>query len=434
MHHDKLKICILAPDSYQAYVPGGNEIIGGVEFQSSTMAKALARNQNFDVSALVWKRKGRTVCKIDGVNIIPCIPDPNASFLYRNVTRTATMVTRTSRFPWISSTGFKPSLIWRLPLATIMQLYLNYTSTLSRPAQYNAQYAQIDGDIYLCFGMAAVTTDMIATGQKTGKKTILMISSDEEVSTRYLADSNEAPLGGESKLAWYQSLQHADAIVAQQVYQRDMLKQHFNRNAHVIFNPINLSCHATSPYQGLPKRYVLWVGRSDRNSKRPKLCIEVAQKCPNIQFVMVMNKRDVQVFDSIMADLPDNVTVIEQVPMADIESLFRKADCYLSTSMFEGFPNTFLQAGKYNIPIFSLKVDPNEMLSTHGGGVVANEDMTLLCDSLTKAWNDASYLHILGEKAHLYVQNYHDLDKNIEHITRVIISLTTDDSIKHARS
>lgn len=429
MHSGKLKICILATDSYTVYVPGGHDIIGGVEFQSSTMAKALAQNPNFDVFALVWKRQGRVATSVDSVNVVPCVTNPDTNFLHRNLTRTAAMVKRTSSFPWINTGGFKPSLIWRLPLAVVMQLYLNYSRKLDSSAKYNPEYTQFNGDVFLCFGMSAATTDMIFTNQKTGRKTILMISSDEEIGTRYLPDSNETPLGGESKIAWRQSLMNADALVAQSDHQRDMLKQRFGRDAHVIYNPIDLNHHASSPYPDVPTRYVLWVGRSDKNSKRPRLCIEVAKACPGIQFVMVMNKLDVQVFDSIMADLPHNVTVIERVPMADIETLFYSAVCYLSTSMYEGFPNAFLQAGKYKIPVLSLKVDPNQMLSIHGGGVVANENMAMLCDSLTKVWNDASYQQKLGEKAYDYVQQFHDLNKSIEHISRVIMDVTSSQSV-----
>lgn len=249
-----------------------------------------------------------------------------------------------------------------------------------------------------------------------------MIASDTDIDKRDTLKSDESTGTGESDIAWYQAIMAADAIVTQTVYQQQLLKERFGRDSHVVYNPIDLEHHLETRYPDIPLRYVLWVGCSDIG-KRPELCLELAHLNPKMSFVMVMNKVNLQIHESIVSNAPANVTIIEQVPVDQIESLYCHAAVYLSTSRAEGFPNTFLQAAKYQVPVASLTVDPNNMLTTHGGGVWAQDDLDILSKSLQKIWCDDAYRNSLGENALAYVKKHHNLPRIIDQIESIITEL-----------
>jgi glycosyltransferase involved in cell wall biosynthesis len=144
---------------------------------------------------------------------------------------------------------------------------------------------------------------------------------------------------------------------------------------------------------------------------------------------MVMNNSDAAIYEKIMADLPGNVKVIEQVPIHEIETLFRHAACYLSTSRYEGFPNAFLQAAKYSVPVVSLSVDPNKMLTEHGGGVFACDDFPAMVQSIHHLWTDETARIALGAKAEAYVRQFHDLDRSLDVLTKIICDLASSSAM-----
>jgi glycosyltransferase involved in cell wall biosynthesis len=50
----------------------------------------------------------------------------------------------------------------------------------------------------------------------------------------------------------------------------------------------------------------------------------------------------------------------------NIDSFYREADIYLMTSLFEGLPNTILEAMSYSLPIVATDVGDNNKLVNHG--------------------------------------------------------------------
>ena len=101
--------------------------------------------------------------------------------------------------------------------------------------------------------------------------------------------------------------------------------------------------------------YVLWVA-TVRPSKRPEMLLELARPMPQHRFVVIggsdPGRRAAEYQESIRqaaAALP-NVEFRGFVPFVEADRFFDGARVVINTSLYEGFPNTFLQAWSRGVP------------------------------------------------------------------------------------
>ena len=131
---------------------------------------------------------------------------------------------------------------------------------------------------------------------------------------------------------------------------------------------------------------------------------------------MVMNRANAKVYDQVLSEKPANVRIVEQVPFGDSDGLFREAYALVNTSVFEGFPNTFLQAGKYGVPVLSLQVDPDGFLAASGCGAVAGGDPTRLAAQLEALWRNPGQREEWGRNAYRHVREHHAIEDKIREL------------------
>lgn len=211
------------------------------------------------------------------------------------------------------------------------------------------------------------------------------------------------------------ALENADHIFVQTESQLRALESRFGRRGELIRNPVAIS--ADNPVRW-PKRderdMILWIGRSDTFNKRPLLLLELAQRCPDLPFLMILNKTHADVFDTVLTRKPPNLTVVERVPHREIWGYFHRARVFVSTSTYEGFPNTFLQCAVAGVPIASLAVDPENILSRHGCGLLANDSLDLLEQHVRALWSGAELAERQALTFHRYALAHHGLDSQVK--------------------
>jgi glycosyltransferase involved in cell wall biosynthesis len=139
----------------------------------------------------------------------------------------------------------------------------------------------------------------------------------------------------------------ADAIVAQNELQRATCKATYGREPVVI-----PSCYELPERKAAAEDLVLWVGTLHVN-KRPELLLDIAERLPRRRFVMVGGPGpNAALYEEIRARaarLP-NVEFKGFLPLAEVEPWFDRARVLVNTSVYEGTPNTFLQAWARGIP------------------------------------------------------------------------------------
>jgi len=184
--------------------------------------------------------------------------------------------------------------------------------------------------------------------RRHGRRSIYAGASDRDF---------EPGAGGQIRYArdrwlYQRGLAAVDRIVVQNELQKRACREHYGREAVLI-----PSCY-TLPEDARPApesaELVLWVGTIQPN-KRPEQLLELARRLPGRRFMMIGGPAigaDRAYYDGIRreAEALPNLRFRGFLPLAEVERCFDRARLLVSTSLFEGMPNVFLQAWARGIP------------------------------------------------------------------------------------
>jgi len=213
-------------------------------------------------------------------------------------------------------------------------------------------------------------------------------------------------------------LNNAKYLIAQHKDQIIQLQKFKNRK----FNNIVLikSSYEIIEAKKKDKKYILWVGRAI-DWKRPELFLELAKKYPNKKFLMICNKTDekiknIEYWNIIFktASKISNIKFLEYVPFHKINIYFEKSTLFVNTSIYEGFPNTFLQACLNQTPIMSLNINPEDILTKYKIGFWCKNNFDEMIKNLKKLLENEDLYLSYSQNCLNYVKKYHNIKKNIK--------------------
>ncbi len=264
-------------------------------------------------------------------------------------------------------------------------------------------------DIFCIFGATTLTAEVICWRKYHNKKSVFFISSDNDLQERNSPVLSNTEYYKTKGFLHNYSITNADVIIVQTSHQQELCRTLFNRNSSIIRNPLPTNDSNPIALKGaeLPDNYILWVGRADE-IKRPEIVFEIAKQNRDINFIMVCNLNVTQKLNSIVQGLSENIRFYESVPYNEIDHLFRKAKLFISTSVYEGFPNTFLQAAKFAVPIVTLKADPDGFIEKHYCGFSANGDVVKFQQAIRILYNDNRVRKDCSDNITRYVKKYHN--------------------------
>ena len=136
------------------------------------------------------------------------------------------------------------------------------------------------------------------------------------------------------------------------------------KKLHVIHNPItnivsSYTANVDNRYQFLKKKnFILSVGRLHPQKNYEELILvfkEVIKKIPKLYLVICGSGNEYQkLYDLVKKNNLEN-SVIFTGFIIDISFFYQNATIYCSTSMWEGSPNSILEAISHNLPIIAFK-------------------------------------------------------------------------------
>ena len=403
---DKHRICFVAPLARPILEPGFRCDFGGAEVRAVNFARGLAADPAFEVSMILRSYRRESPRQIGHLNAY-----------FEPAEKPIVRIQELSR-----NKLFLANLL-KVKLQKLRRSLAKRFLPDTRDAEQQRLIAEIPAKTVACFGVHQYSAQCFAAAKKANKRSLLFIAHDQDLDFEKHRSIAEA-YGGDVQ-SYRQVIELADHLVCQTVEQQQLLRSHFGRDGVVVRNPIDLSAQAEVKADG--GEYILWVGRAETFFKRADKMLELARRSPEIPFVAIMNKRKLDVFRDLVSQAPSNVRIIEHVPYQEIESYYANATALLSTSLGEGFPNAFLQAGKYGQPILSLDVDPGAMIGQHRCGVITHGDMEVMAEELKRMWRQRNdeYRRSYSQSIRRYVETYHDQAGRIEELRQFVEAIST---------
>lgn len=363
MQSRKPSICFVAHFAYGAMAGSRSGHIGGVERQTSLMARWFA-GRGYQVSMITWNEGQEDGVEIDGVRVFRmCRKDAGIKGL---------------RFFW--------------PKWTSLVAAMNHA----------------DADIYYQNCAECVTGQMALWCRRHGRKFVYSVASEPDCDGRLLKMHSLR-----DRMLYRYGLRHADRIIVQTRKQQAMLQSGFGRNSVVIPMP----CAGPSEDEYVERAQarngegrVLWIGRIC-GVKRPDRLLDLAEACPDLQFDLVGPAAETEKYARGICERAktiSNVTVHGPVARTRVFEFYRKAHLLCCTSDYEGFPNTFLEAWSCGLPIVST-FDPDNLIAEKGLGRVC-KDVPDLSAGIRQLLESPQQWHKASQSAKEYYSQNHTVD------------------------
>jgi glycosyltransferase involved in cell wall biosynthesis len=207
---------------------------------------------------------------------------------------------------------------------------------------------EVDADIYYQRSAASLTAFVAEFCRRHGKRSIYAGASDRD-----FAPGRQQIRYRRDRWLYEHGLRSVDRIVVQNRVQQDNALEHYGRESTLIPSCYELRHEERAATNDV----VLWVG-TVHDYKRPEIFLEMARRLPQRRFVMVggsaapgerLRTGYYEGIRAAAAALP-NVEFKGFLPLDEVEAWFDRARVLVNTSVYEGMPNTFLQAWARGIP------------------------------------------------------------------------------------
>lgn len=208
----------------------------------------------------------------------------------------------------------------------------------------------------------------------------------------------------------------AHQIVTQTQKDKENILKFYNADSTTIPNGILINNQPITQ-----KNEIIWIG-SPRPVKQPEIFLNIARALPKYKFTMILSHSGQKdIWDNIQQKCKKipNMEFVGEVKYQAIDEHLKRAKILIGTSLYEGFPNVYLQAINNGCAIISLNVDPNSMINSNRIGYVTNGNVNEII-RLTKSimQNDKLFLEI-SENCKNFIKRF-DLNEIIKEWVTII--------------
>lgn len=269
-----------------------------------------------------------------------------------------------------------------------------------------------NADIYYCRIRDFRHIIVYWAARKVNAKFILGLASDLDISSfkvrwRHFYSSNLRTLwvffdGIFSEVVYPFLLRKSDRVFVQHTGQQELL---LNKNISSLVFKNLIDLNGIPAISSIDRQDFIYVGSMDKRKGFIQF-FELVKSTPSIKYQVVGKPRDktgTLYYEKLK--LLKNVTLLGHLKHIEVINKIANSKALVSTSPQEGFPNVFIEAWACGIPVFSLYVDPGNIIKNERLGEVANGEM----DKLIKGMQNYKVTDDFAGRAQNYVKHNHAL-------------------------
>ena len=172
-----------------------------------------------------------------------------------------------------------------------------------------------------------------------------------------------------------------DIAFTQNDFQKTHLKRNFNLESNKMISGHPEPNTSMTIQQRFESQTILWCANFGPH-KRPELFLELARHMlhTSFKFIMVGGHSDAGYVNTLLKDKPANVTTTGQLSFDDALTYFDKASVFVSTSISEGFSNTYIQSWLRGVPVIAFGADTDNIIKNNKLGF----DVESISDAVSK--------------------------------------------------
>jgi|AntRauMinimDraft_4_1070384.scaffolds.fasta_scaffold02215_2 glycosyltransferase involved in cell wall biosynthesis len=364
-------VCFICPYIYGYLKPGSRKTVGGAERQQHLLATSL-QETGYDVSFITFVDGGDAHERIDGFDVWKTLPPTN------NIKQA-------------------PNVLFKL----------------FRSIQ------RVDADVFYVRGNPPLCILSSYCCAVLGETFVYCVANDSNIELARLPDHHGMFQYTVPKLAYVDAIRRSDAVVAQTEYQQNILENVLGIRSDIVPN-----VYSVPPQDDLvemsDRSFVLWVGSLDPEQKKPMRFVRLAEQLPAVEFVLIGWSQD-ETFRTRISNQADSLSNLRFegfVPPDEIDRYYRRAAMFVNTSEYEGFPNTFLEAWRFGVPVVSLHHTLDGLLSERDIGLHSGS-VDRLTQQVERLWENPETAAELGHNGREYLRTHYSVDIAFEKYTQL---------------
>ncbi|MBP9044322.1 MAG: glycosyltransferase [Spirochaetes bacterium] len=217
-------------------------------------------------------------------------------------------------------------------------------------------------------------------------------------------------------------------IVQNEIEYNNIVRKVSKKKIAIIKKGLDLQNNSLSNIKNFNKVYdCIWIARCDE-WKNPEVYIQLAKKFKDKKFIMVLfsspGKEDY--YQKILTEVKkvDNITLYDFIPNEKVYDLLAHSKIFCITSDMEGdWPMVVLEVAYVGLPVISLHINYNGLISKYDGGFYCESDIKRLYKYFDLLVNDIKLIEKMSNNARNYILENHNI---VENVNKLVVLLQAD--------